>query len=667
MKFTKIVIRNIGAYEGSQNEFLFDTSNEHNVVLFGGKNGAGKTTLLEALRLVLFGPLTYGFMTDNEIYYQHIRSLLNRSALRAGEPLYQLILHYTAIENYEVVSYVISRSWILKKDKLKESFQVKRNGDELNDREIDNFENKLREEFPPRLFELCLFDGEEISKIISEGQIHYYLQEASKILFNLDLFVNLEKDLQAYQNNQLVKQETSVKLNVKAELEKKLQAKKKELTSLELAISTNKQTIEQHQEKIMLLKRDFDMHGGLLKEQRQILLHSINEIEHKRKINSDKIRSFVNQLLPFYLVRELIEEVDQQMEREKHHESHALVHKQLNKAVWNSMLKKIAIDHEPVKKEYASIIYKEILNLFPLMAEPQIHLASFEQRSEIRTLMTRLQAINKEEFESLFLENGHLLEKAQTLRKTVEENDRTSEFTDILEQIEELTRQIEVQRQHLEQKDQHCVLLNEEIRTIQSELIKAHEKLHESKKNETTMLMTNKLLAVSNRFRAMQLRKKLDQVEQEARKMINLLFRKKNYIHRLYIDHEMFDLTLFDVEGERIVAERLSAGEKEMLMLSIISAMFKVSGWKLPFVFDTLLGRLDQEHRKELIQQFIPQCGEQVIVLSTDSEISEDQFHYIAPILAHCYTLEFNQDLHKIEIIKDRYFNISVRELTHEF
>lgn len=70
MQITKLVLCNIGAYFGNQNTFNFKTNETKNVVLLGGKNGAGKTTILESLRIVLFGSMAYGFVNDNEPYFE---------------------------------------------------------------------------------------------------------------------------------------------------------------------------------------------------------------------------------------------------------------------------------------------------------------------------------------------------------------------------------------------------------------------------------------------------------------------------------------------------------------------------------------------------------------------------------------------------------------------
>ncbi|MFR7520334.1 MAG: AAA family ATPase [Mediterraneibacter faecis] len=62
MKINKIVLYNFNSFEG-MNEFDFSsTCDQKNIVLIGGKNGAGKTSLFTAIKIALYGPLTYGYM-----------------------------------------------------------------------------------------------------------------------------------------------------------------------------------------------------------------------------------------------------------------------------------------------------------------------------------------------------------------------------------------------------------------------------------------------------------------------------------------------------------------------------------------------------------------------------------------------------------------------------
>lgn len=660
MQINKLVLRNIGAYYGELNKFNFRTNSKNNVILLGGKNGAGKTTILEALRIVLFGSMAYGYVTDNEPYFRKIKSLLNHKALQEGsKDNYQIHLEYSSTEGLQENTYNLIRSWTIKNEKIKEHFIVRKNGAALPAYEISNYQNKLREEMPPRLFELCLFDGEDISRIVSEGRIPEYLRDSGKILFNLDLFVNLEQDLQTYRIQYTQKNsEITKELEEKSEFETQILNYQKQLSQNEELISASEEKIRILNDLIKQDRKDFEIHGGLIQEQRQELVSKVNKIENERKANSDRIKFFINSLLPFYISRETLGDVAKQLSEEKQFESYEFIASTLNEDSLSTLLNRVHPDGVESNIN-ANDLYAGLLQLIKPNDVNVIHRASFEQQSEIHSLNKKVQDIDNKFYINLFDINAKMLDESQKLRKSIELNDESSEFSELLDRIEERTREVEHLKLVIENTSAEILQIKETIKTIAYALDKINDKIKEHHKAEDSFLMTEKLLMVSQRFRERQWRKKLDDVANEATKMINILFRKKSYIDRIHIDHSSFELHLYNKHNQEITKERLSAGEKEMLMLTVIWAMFKVSGWKLPFVFDTLMGRLDQDHKKALIEHFIPRCGEQVLIFTTDSEIAEEQFDLIKDITSLCYTLEFNAVQETAEIVKGRYFNLS--------
>ncbi|MEK4524765.1 DNA sulfur modification protein DndD [Paenibacillus sp. FSL H8-0104] len=663
MHIQKLALRNIGAYYGELNKFDFRTTTNRNVILLGGKNGAGKTTILESLRIVLFGSMAYGFVTENEPYYRKIRTLLNRKAINENvTDAFQITLDYSSTEDFELHEYSLVRSWRIKNDRIRESFAVKRDNQFLSAQQTSDFQSRLREEMPPKLFELCLFDGEDISRIVSEEKIPEYLKESGKILFNLDLFVNLEKDLNTYRI-QYAQQNASAAEEV-AQYEKL----EMEIDQLKATIDEKQQLTVLHEEEINNLndaikqdKKDFEIHGGLLQEKRQEIVSRINVIENKRKTNSEHVRHFVSSLLPFFIARKQLRQVYHQLNGEKQFESYDYVANSLVEEKLASLLNNVLGPSKEVDEREVTSVFEGLLNLIKPDQTKLIHRASFEQRSEIHNLNKQIQALNVTEYVSRFDENAILLKESQELRTQLETNDQASEFKELLERIEQKTKQAEQHNMMMEQIEFEIQALSESLHAKILQKEKVEDKIREYHKSEKSYEMTEKLLKVSQRFRERQWRKKLDDVANETVRMIDVLFRKKDFIKRIHIDHTTFELKLYNLMNQEISKERLSAGEKEMLMLTVIIAMFRVSGWKLPFVFDTLMGRLDQDHKKSLIQHFIPRCGEQVLMFTTDSEITSEQFHVIEEITARSYTLEYDASQESAVIVKDRYFDI-VRE-----
>jgi DNA sulfur modification protein DndD len=83
--------------------------------------------------------------------------------------------------------------------------------------------------------------------------------------------------------------------------------------------------------------------------------------------------------------------------------------------------------------------------------------------------------------------------------------------------------------------------------------------------------------------------------------------------------------------------------------------MFKISGRREMFVFDTPLARLDSETRTLFIRNIVANISDQVLILSTDSEFVGDNYDLISKNIARTYLLNYN-DATKATTIELRYF-----------
>ena len=99
----------------------------------------------------------------------------------------------------------------------------------------------------------------------------------------------------------------------------------------------------------------------------------------------------------------------------------------------------------------------------------------------------------------------------------------------------------------------------------------------------------------------------------------------------------------------------LSAGEKQLMVISLLWALAKCSKRKLPVIIDTPLSRLDSNHRETLIKSYFPNASEQTIILSTDSEITSDYYMMMKENIGdelHWFTMmRQNQLLYILDIL----------------
>ncbi|EEL22917.1 DNA sulfur modification protein DndD [Bacillus toyonensis] len=664
MKFNKLTLSNIGAYYGN-NEFVLTTSPPHqNVVLFGGKNGAGKTTLLNAIKFGLFGPLMLGYRTENEDYKKKILSFLNRKAISNKESFYQIKLDFTKIENYEKSNYEMIRRWELKNNNLKEQLQILKNKQYLNEQDKDIFLSKLREEMPPHVIDLCFFDGEDISRIVLEDRLAEYIEHSSKVLFNLDLFEHLERDLSQLVNQEF-KDSNSAKINNQLlELHEVLQKEQNQKDFIYSHVEQIENEIERAKANIEQARSDFEIYGGLFQKERDRYTLRINEIEHIRKKNTEEIKLFIATLLPFYLNRHLLSQVQQQMEYEQANETYEHVNQMLKKVNLKSVseeLKPFIGTEEKNNLVITNVVITELMKQIKPNSKKIIHRASFKQRSEVENMMNRINNVDIKTYLSLFKENQSLLAESKKLRDQLAINDKTNDFKNILDSIENYSNQLEKLKQQKDKKTEDIIELTKHIEKIEIDIKQKRKQINDHQKHNSVNKISNKLIKISEQFRALQRQKKLQQVQYEATTMMNKLLRKKEYLSTIKIDSSSFNVSLYNKNGAELNKDTLSAGERQILLISIIWAMLKTSGRRLPLVFDTLLGRLDQAHKESLLTHFIPVCSEQVIILSTDSEIDSKHYSMIKDNLATQYTIEYNMFEEKVDIQKN-YFEFNVQE-----
>jgi DNA sulfur modification protein DndD len=136
---------------------------------------------------------------------------------------------------------------------------------------------------------------------------------------------------------------------------------------------------------------------------------------------------------------------------------------------------------------------------------------------------------------------------------------------------------------------------------------------------------------------------RLRELGDEVTRCFNRLSRKGDMVKSIDISADTFGIRLEDTRGREIPKAALSAGEKQILAIALLWGLARVSRRPLPVIIDTPLGRLDSEHRRLLLEEYLPHASHQVIVLSTDTEVDRELFPIVAPAVARCYHLEYDR------------------------
>ena len=158
-----------------------------------------------------------------------------------------------------------------------------------------------------------------------------------------------------------------------------------------------------------------------------------------------------------------------------------------------------------------------------------------------------------------------------------------------------------------------------------------------------------------NQFIVRMRKSKVHLLQEKTFEMYKLLSSKSGLIKDITIDEKSYEVKISDRNGHEIKKSGLSAGEKEVFALSLLWGLSQTSQLNLPIIIDTPLSRLDSTHRDNIIRNYFPNAGDQVIILSTDTEIDENYFKVLESHLSGAASLVFNHQ-QELTTLKTGYF-----------
>ena len=199
---------------------------------------------------------------------------------------------------------------------------------------------------------------------------------------------------------------------------------------------------------------------------------------------------------------------------------------------------------------------------------------------------------------------------------------------------------IERQRRELERWEQKLARLIEE-----------EARAEDARQDRARILQHSvRVRATLDAFRRKVIERHVRRIEHLVLESYQQLLRKSALVTRLSIDPDTLSLTLYGRDGNVLSAERLSAGERQLLAIALLWGLAKASGRPLPTAIDTPLGRLDSGHRMHLVERYLPFASHQVLLLSTDEEIAGEYLKRLNPWIGRTYQLSYDDEAGETQI-----------------
>lgn len=242
---------------------------------------------------------------------------------------------------------------------------------------------------------------------------------------------------------------------------------------------------------------------------------------------------------------------------------------------------------------------------------------------------------------SLQLEN--LTSKRQKVAEMINKAPSDDVIAPLIQKLNELSKHLGELSEKLRVADEKIHEFDSQLKEIERQRLKLDEELQGVKCGSKKMQLAQQVTLILNEYMKELQRQKVSQLSDNILSCFTRLIRKDDYVKDILID-ENYAITLYEPDGHAIPKELLSAGEKEIFAVSLLWGLTLTSGRQLPFIIDTPLGRLDSEHRGNLVMDFFQHAGDQMIIFSTDTEIDKDYFRTLQPYIARAYHLNYSKE-----------------------
>ncbi len=666
MIFREISIQNFGIYDGIVKFDLTPDSSEKNIILIGAKNGAGKTTLLNSIKIGLYGPLSFGFKHINTQYKALIKEKMNKSAFMRNENQAGVTVKFSMGVNGASDEITIKRQWFLENSDIKETLSVFKNNESLSSKEAVDFENFVRKFWPPSLFEFFLFDGEDIHLQLNEDRLLINLKEAFFTLLNLDLVYLLKEDsrnylLQANIFEQLdleQKNYTAVSQDF-AFIKLQFEEEESELLRLE-------QRIKDLKEEIVQFENEFRLNGGLLVEARENAKNTIIRLEQGKKEAAELLRNSISELLPFFMVKDLLKQTHEQVSREQQYTIYHAFAKtgiESSRQIYEELIldRNIKVSRPGVAEDYSRQLLDDLIDSLishNKTSSPIIHDLNESEKYQLYSIVQRVDKFNPKTISDTIKKITTHNSKISKLNKQVYYNRDNQDLNQLLQDIQGNNNKSIEAVKHYEQLRQKHQETTQNMDKVAVELERIEKKITQAQKDENIFAICHRMDKALDSFIQEIIRVKTSTFKKHFLNSFLTIIRKDDFIKdaKVNFNTQDFKITLIDNDNNPIKHSLLSAGEKQIFLLSITWALIKTSGRETPIFFDTLLGRLDTSHREKIINNLLPYISPQVIVLSTDTEIDAEYYELIKPRTNREYTLTADSD-HSI-VIENKYFDL---------
>lgn len=714
MRIYKLRLYNFSSYEG---EAFFDFTTEPGkpIVLIGGQNGAGKTSLFMAIKIALYGAMAFGYKGITPHYIRKIKDHINTKAFQVDVLQAAVAVEITIDQNREDRIYTITRAWHTKEKRIVEDYSIAENGRKLSPAEQAYIENYLYTILPPELFTLFLFDGEEVGDIFATENYHGYIRNSLLTLCGMNVLSTVQKFCGSFVDKKATEEVQQLQNEYKKSREAIIRIQNRLLGDMTQE-DRCKSEIETLQSELEDLERRFSQAGGITDEELCQMRGEEAEKDKKRSEISSIIRSFVETEMPFFILRNQIPAIEKRL----HLEEKLSIYEYIKNMITPDFIIQKVKQKYPMPEQLSEELYQAILEkIYPGAGKDNPQLILDLSRDEISRVDQVIEMINRIRPQELTKQiqdkNAYAADIAlihQRLRDTLSEEEERKYHL----QAETAKTKIQALQMECQTLNLRITAAQKELMAEESHKDELYQQIMKSAQNRHVYELSAGVSKIMQKLIQEKMGHMRQQLSAFTLQNLQQIYRKSNLISHIEVEED-FQLNLYQdanftlqelrtllfnmgnngfrqTVGEdsiqklmeyfqvqeysellnhlrtemslnnifrlykRIEIDRLSKGERQIFILALYWAMIQVSGKDIPFIIDTPYARIDANHREEISKKFFPQISGQVIILSTDEEVTPEYYRILKPYISQEYLLTNFQSENRTLVQKGYFFEV---------
>ena len=621
----RLTLNDFGLYGG---EHVFDLRPNKDdgrpVILVRGHNGSGKTTFLEAVRLALYGKRALGTRVARASYEDYLsRRIYVQSPYRRAS------VQLTFARQEQGVTYVfgVTRSWAARGASVIETLELTRDGKVVSDVAAEDWDHYLEDMIPSGVSQLFFFDGEKIQEI-ADGGSALGVRDAVRALLGLDLINQLRSDLVVYNAR---RDPASSDIDLEA-IERDLNEARYELVLAEEEAAEYRAERHRAQSRIAHAQKVFQDEGGAVATDRAGLIQTLREVEKRLDLLQGDLKRIAESVLPLCLAPNLIARLQDRLRSYR---------SQAHRRAISNFLYAFADDEKTKGSKRPPWTQSHFNALQAFIGNEPGADDPLKLDAEPDWIIERLNRIDenaRHEASVLGTELDHARRKYSQLKTQLKEFDPAS-ANDALEALKSAEYVLGAADTKLSEKERTIASIRHRINALMSERNRAIDIDFDIQRATHKVDLAQRVRAALAVYETRVLERRVEKLSSHFVECFNGLIHKKRLFSKVQVDPETFNFSLISEDGVDISKDALSAGERQIFAISMLWALGKTSGQELPMIIDTPLSRLDKAHRKAIMADYVPKASQQVILLCTDTELTEELDGLVAPFVARRYEI----------------------------